>query len=77
MIPAHIRHHFPRGLFADLHPRMLTLEMLNYIRYLAEPRPGTFTQEAWQHEMERIRGTACAAIEFMGSEPGKPGSPEF
>jgi hypothetical protein len=75
MIPAHLSHNFPPlG-----HPRLDALALLNYIRYLSEPRgPGTsvgyLRPDAYEHEMSRIHGTAIAAIRMLGSEPGPDGS---
>lgn len=73
MIPRHLVEYPPSAIYEHEHPRLKTIEMLNYIRYLAEPRVGTFTQEAWQGEMERIHLTACEAIRQLGSEPGPAG----
>lgn len=68
MIPHHLDH-IPCGLLDGPHPRLKVIELLNYIHYLAKPRPGEFTQEAWKLEMERIHGTAELAIRELGSEP--------
>jgi hypothetical protein len=75
MIPEHVRHNFRTAG----QPRLDALAMLNYIRYLSEPRTtqglGYLTVEMYEHEMTRIHSTAISAIRHLGSEPGPDGHP--
>lgn len=76
MIPEHLAEWSkPTGIMDDPHPRLKTIELLNYIRYLAEPRVGNFNMEGWEGEMARIHSTANAAIRMLGSQPGPTGTP--
>jgi hypothetical protein len=67
MIPAHIH--------TTNHPRLTAISLLNYIRYLAEPRPPGLSVEQYEQELTRIHSTAVAAIRMLGHEPGPAGAP--
>jgi hypothetical protein len=69
VIPAHL------AKYEHAHPRLTALALLQYVRYLAEPRTAGYTREAYEAELERIHGSVCTAIRMLGSEPGPKGRP--
>ena len=69
MTPAHL------AKYEHAHPRLTAIAILQWIRYMAEPRTPGFSAESYAGELERIHSSACSAIRMLGHEPNPPGRP--